>query len=200
VSVVDLAPAERHRRFAGDFAGLTRGVDDWSSPAPVAGWTARDVVAHLVEWFPPFLAGGGVALAVGPGASDDPVAAWQHQADAVQALLAERGDEEFSHPRAGTHRVADAVDRFYTADVFMHSWDLARASGQDVDLDEDYAATLLEGMRPIEEMMRSSGQYGPAVPVSDDAPVVDRLMAFVGRDPGWRGLTGPRDEAIRAAP
>ena len=73
-------------------------------------------------------------------------------------------------PSAGTHRLADAVDQFYTADVFMHSWDLARASGQDAGLDEDFAARLLEGMRPIEQLLRDSGQYGPAVPVPDDAP------------------------------
>ena len=181
----DLSPAERHRRFAGDFASLTRTVDDWEAPAPVAGWTARDVVGHLVGWFPGFLSGGGVDLPTGPAVDDDPVAAWQHQADAVQALVEERGDEEFNHPRAGTHRLADAVDRFYTADVFMHTWDLARAAGQDVTLDEDFASSLLEGMQPIEEMLRASGQYGAPVPVADDAPVVSRLMAFIGRDPDW---------------
>ncbi len=186
MSVVALAPAERHRRFAGDFAALTRGVEDWDSPAPVAGWTARGVVDHLVGWFPPFLSSGGVAGPAGPSVADDPVAAWQHQADAVQALLAERGEESFTHPYAGTHRLVDAVDRFYTADVFMHSWDLARATGQEVDLDEDYAGTLLEGMRPIEDMLRSSGQYGAPVPVAADAPVTDRLMGFIGRDPSWR--------------
>lgn len=186
MSLADLSPDERHRRVAGDFASLTRGVDDWGSPAPVEGWTSRDVVDHLVGWFPPFLAGGGFHLPARPDGDDDPVAAWQHQADAVQALLAERGDEQLAHPRAGTHLLADAVDHFYTADVFMHSWDLARASGQEVELDEEYAATLLEEMRPIENLLRSSGQYGAAVPVPDDAPVVDRLMGFVGRDPGRR--------------
>jgi uncharacterized protein (TIGR03086 family) len=144
------------------------------------------VVGHLVDWFPGFLAAGGVTLAVGPPVAQDPQAAWQHQADVVQALLEERGEESFTHPYAGTHRLADAVDRFYTADVFMHSWDLARAGGQDPALDEDQAAMMLAGMRPIEAMLRDSGQYGPAVPVPDDAPAVDRLMAFVGRDPAWR--------------
>ena len=181
-----LTPEQRHLRFADDFAALTRGVDDWDAPAPVPGWTARDVVGHLVEWFPGFLAAGGVDLPAGPPLADDPVAAWQHQADAVQALLAHRGDEQLTHPYAGTHRLADAVDRFYTADVFMHSWDLARASGQDVGLDEAYAQSLLEGMRPIEDVLRSSGQYGDPVPVPEDAPVVDRLMGFIGRDPAWR--------------
>ena len=78
--------------------------------------------------------------------------------------------------------LADVVDRFYTADVFMHTWDLARATGQDETLDADFAGQLLAGMRPIEELLRSSGQYGPAMPVSADAPVHERLMAFVGRD------------------
>jgi uncharacterized protein (TIGR03086 family) len=183
-------PAARHDAVAGEFSRLVAATPDWSAPAPVDGWTARDVVAHLVEWFPGFLAGGGVDLPTGPPVSDDPVAAWPHHADAVQALVEKRGDEPFTHPHAGSHRLADAVDRFYTADVFMHSWDLGRASGQDAGLDEDFAATLLEGMRPIEQLLRDSGQYGPPVPVAADAPVVDRLMGFIGRDPGWRPARG----------
>ena len=186
MSAADLTPEQRHRRFAGDFAALTRGVDDWGAPAPVAGWTARDVVGHLVEWFPGFLAAAGVDLPAGPAVADDPVAAWQHQADAVQALVEARGAEEVTHPYAGSHRLADAVDRFYTADVFMHGWDLARASGQQVEMDQQYAEALLEGMRPIEDLLRSSGQYGVPVPVEEDASAVDRLMGFVGRDPAWR--------------
>ena len=179
-------PAQRHRVVAGGFAALVARVDDWSAPAPVDGWTARDVVGHLVGWFPSFLGDGGVELAPGPRTSDDPVAAWEHQSAGVQALLEERGDEQFTHPRAGTHRLADAVDLFYTADVFMHSWDLARASGQEAGLDPEYAAQLLAGMQGIEQVLRDSGQYGPAVPVPADAPVMDRLMGFVGRDPAWR--------------
>ena len=38
----------------------------------------------------------------------------------------------------------------------------------------------------MEEALRSSGHYGPAVPVAADAPVVDRLVGFIGRDPAWR--------------
>ena len=183
-------PAARHRSVAGAFGGLVASTADWSAATPVDGWTARDVVGHLVDWFPGFLAGGGVELTPGPAVGDDPAAAWQHHADGVQVLLEERGEESFTHPRAGTHRLADAIDRFYTADVFMHSWDLARATGQDVDLDADFAAALLGGMREMEDAMRGSGQYGPPVPVPADAPVVDRLMGFIGRDPAWTPPSG----------
>ncbi|MEO5662451.1 MAG: maleylpyruvate isomerase family mycothiol-dependent enzyme [Nocardioides sp.] len=178
-------PAARHEAVAGGFGRLVAGARDWSAPAPVPGWTARDVVGHLVDWFPAFLSSGGITLPAGPAVAGDPVAAWEHHAGAVQDLVEARGEESFTHPFAGTHRLADAVDRFYTADVFMHSWDLARATGQAPGLDEDFAAAMLEGMQPIEEMLRSSGQYGAAVPVAADAPVVDRLMGFVGRDPSW---------------
>ncbi|QBX54712.1 TIGR03086 family protein [Nocardioides seonyuensis] len=188
-------PAERHRLVASGFASVVAGVTDWSAPAPVAGWTARDVVDHLVDWFPSFLSAGGVELAPGPRSDEDPVGAWEHQSSEVQALLEQRGEEDFTHPRAGSHRLSDAVDLFYTADVFMHTWDLARASGQDVDLDPDYAARLLTGMQGIEEMLRDSGQYGPAVPVPADAPVVDRLMGFIGRDPAWTAQGSPTASA-----
>lgn len=183
-------PAARHREVAATFGALVRGADDWQAPAPVAGWAARDVVDHLVEWFPAFLAAGGVDLPEGPSVDDDPVAAWDHHAGAVQIVLEERGEESFTHPYAGTHRLADAVDRFYSADVFMHSWDLARATGQPVALDEDFAAGLLGGLQQMEEVLRSSGQYGAPVPVAPDAPVVDRLMGFIGRDPAWAPSTG----------
>jgi uncharacterized protein (TIGR03086 family) len=180
------SPAVRHQVVAEEFSRLVGQTTDWAAPAPVDGWTARDVVDHLVSWFRGFLAAGGVELEPGPSAADDPAAAWRHHVAGVQGLLDERGDEEFTHPYVGPHPLAAAVDRFYTADVFMHSWDLARATGQEPHLDEDEAGRMLEGMRPIEAMLRESGQYGPAVPVADDASAVDRLMGFVGRDPAWR--------------
>jgi uncharacterized protein (TIGR03086 family) len=178
-------PAARHREVAETFGSLVHGTRDWQAAAPVDGWTARDVVAHLVEWFPAFLADGGVVLPPGPPVADDPVAAWDHHAAAVQAVVETRGEESFTHSYAGTHRLADAVDRFYSADVFMHSWDLARASGQEVRLDDDFAARLLGGMAQMEDVLRSSGQYGAPVPVAADAPAVDRLVGFIGRDPAW---------------
>ena len=180
------SPAARHAEVAGEFSRLVDETDNWSAPAPVDGWTARDVVDHLVTWFPGFLAAGGVELPAGPSVADDPAAAWRHHSDAVQALVVERGGEDFTHPHVGTQPLAQAVDRFYTSDVYMHSWDLARAGGRDPRLDADFAGELLGGMTAMEEVLRSSGQYGAPVAVPADAPVVDRLMGFIGRDPAWR--------------
>jgi uncharacterized protein (TIGR03086 family) len=180
------AAAEEHRRVAAIFTDRVRGTTDWEAAAPVEGWTARDVVRHLVEWFPAFLeAGAGVELAHGPSVDDDPVAAWQVHSDAVQALLddPQTPTKVMSNRHIGDLPLDAAVDQFYTADVFMHTWDLARATGQDETLDPQKCADLLAGMEQYEEAMRSSGQYGPKVDVPPDSDVQTRMLAFIGRDP-----------------
>ena len=85
----------------------------------------------------------------------------------------------------GDVALPQAVSQFFTADVFMHAWDLARATGQDDTLDPDRCAAMLAGMEPIEELMRQSGQYGARVEVAEDADVQTRLLGFIGRDPHW---------------
>lgn len=198
-------PAARHREIAGRFTARVDGTRDWDVPAPVAGWTARDVVRHLTGWFPGFLAAGtagtagtavsvqrdrvgaGIMLASGPPVDDDPVAAWKVHSDAVQGLLDDPATpgRVLTNPHIGEVPLDQAIDRFYTADVFMHTWDLARATGQDDRLDPDFCAALLGGMEAMEEVIRSSGQYGARVPVPADADPQTRLLGFVGRDPSW---------------
>ncbi len=184
-----MTPAEEHRLIAGDFTRRVVGARDWDAPAPVDGWVARDVVRHLVEWLPALLEGGaGVTLAEGPSVDVDPVGAWQVHCDAVQELLddPETPSKVLSNPHIGEVPLDEAVSRFYTADVFMHTWDLARATGQDETLDPERCAVMLAGMEPMDEMLRASGQYGPRFDVSADADLQTRLIAFIGRDPSWR--------------
>lgn len=185
------SPAAEHRLVAGQFTELVRATpaDAWDNPSPVAEWRARDVIGHLVGWFPGFLeAGAGVRLPSGPSVEDDPVAAWQVHADGVQALLDDptTAGRTLSNRHVGDVPLDQAVDRFYTGDVFMHTWDLARATGQEAGLDPERCVVMLAGMEPLDEMLRQSGQYGPRVPVPPDADAESRLMAFVGRDPAWR--------------
>jgi uncharacterized protein (TIGR03086 family) len=188
MALSELAPAQRHREIGGRFGDHVRGVSDWDAPSPVAEWTARDVVRHLVEWFPGFLeAGAGIKLASGPSVEDDPVAAWQTHFDAVQEVLddPETPNRVLTNRHIGDVPLPEAIDKFYTADVFMHTWDLARASGQDDRLDQEFCAELLAGMEPMEDIMRASGQYGARVAVPDDADAQTKMLGFIGRDPNW---------------
>ena len=184
--------ADEYREIAGRFTDLVQGVPDeatWNRQSPVPEWTARDVVRHLVEWFPGFLEGGtGITLPGGPSVDDDPVAAWCTMSDGVQALLDDPASAGtvLRNQYIGEVPLPQAVSRFFTADVFMHTWDLARASGQDDRLDRDFCADLLSGMEPMEDVIRGSGQYGARVEVPDDADMQTRMLGFIGRDPEWK--------------
>lgn len=184
-----LSPAQEYRVTAARFGELVDGVSDpavWERRSPVPEWSARDVVRHVVEWFPSFLEdGAGITLPQGPSVDDDPVAAWHTMSDGVQALLDDpsSADKVLSNPHIGEVPVPAAVSQFFTSDVFMHTWDLARATGQEVVLDPDRCAAYLEGMLPLDDVLRASGQYGPKVEVPADADAQTRLLAFIGRDP-----------------
>jgi len=185
--LVGATRAQRHRLVAAAFTDRVEGVTDWEAPAPVTGWTARDVVLHLVEWLPGFLAAGSDVTLAAVDARADPVAAWRARTDEVQTILDDPAvaSRRLVNPHTGEWPLEAAIDRFYTVDVFMHTWDLARATGQDDRLDEAFCAELVEGMESIDDLLRSSGQYGPAVPVPDGADARTRLIGFIGRDPFW---------------
>jgi uncharacterized protein (TIGR03086 family) len=179
---------ERYRAVAGRFTATVDGVPEggWDAPAPCEGWVARDVVRHLVEWFPPLLASGsGVDIPPGPSVDDDPAGAWHALDDAVQALLDDPATAErpFSHPRAGDHPLDEAITTFFLGDVLLHTWDLARATGQDEALDPDEVAAMYAEVLPLDDVLRASGHYGPKVAVPDDADLQTKLIAFTGRRP-----------------
>jgi len=180
-----MSPAEQHAEDAARFTALVESADadDWDRQSPVKEWTARGVVEHLLEWLPGFLARTPVSLP--PVDVSDLSAAWRQRSADVQQLLETHGNVEFESQMLGPITVGELIDRFYTADIWMHSWDLGRALGRQMDLGEQRCAQALAGMESMEQVIRDSGQFGTRVDVPDDASAQDRLIGFIGRDPYW---------------
>ncbi len=111
------------------------------------------------------------------------------RAAAAEALTVWADDElldrELTLP-FGSHRGSVALAA-YTSELTTHSWDLARATGQSPDWDERVRAAALAATRRIlpADVRGGPVPFGPVVPVPDDAPLVDRLVAWQGRDPRW---------------
>lgn len=168
-------PRDTHARFtvvAAGFSGEVARVTDWDAATPCAGWAARDIVDHLLTWYPAALRDAGADLEV--PRTGDPVADWAGFVAAVTDLLDGSDGEEITRG-------------LLIPDIFLHTWDLARSQGNDAHLNADYAARTLEGFQAMGENLQATGQFGPPHPVADDAPVVDRLMAHIGRNPQFRG-------------
>ena len=184
-------PLERHRAAAELFGERVRGVQDWSVPAPPEGWDAADVVRHLLEWLPGLLSSQlGVELRPADADDVDQLAhAWEQRTSDVEQVLTHEGERPYTSEIFGEMTLADVVDRFYTTDVVMHTWDLARATGQDDRLPQAFCEQSFAGMEPMADVLSSSGQYAVRVSVPDDADVQDKLIGLIGRDPSWRPPT-----------
>jgi uncharacterized protein (TIGR03086 family) len=177
----------RYETIAGGFTDRVNAVanDAWDNPTPCEGWVARDIVRHLTEWIPGYYNNmAGLDLPTGMSVDDDPVAAWATLHAALGAALADPAvaQREFDGP-PGRMSVEQSIDMIVTGDLLIHTWDLARAAGLDETLDAAEAQRALEGSEPFDEMLRSSGHYGPRVIVSDDADITAKLVAFMGRNP-----------------
>ncbi len=180
------------RRVAGDLADLIAAVppDAWSNPSPCEGWTAQDVLAHLIEWIPGpgFLLGTfGIPTDPIPPVQSDPAGAWASVASAVQSGLDDpnvAGRIENCGP-LGPMSFSAAVDMTCTPDVLIHTWDNAQAAGLDVTLDAIEIGRQAEGLDvlppEVDTAMRESGMFGPRVAVAADADPTTKVLAFYGR-------------------
>jgi uncharacterized protein (TIGR03086 family) len=178
---------DRFNVVADAFSRRVDNVPDaaWDNPAPCEGWLARDIVRHLAEWVPGFFSAvAGVPFPTLPSVDTDPVGAWSGLRNALTTVLSDPAvaGRVFDAPM-GRMSIEQAIDMIVTGDVFLHTWDLARATGLDERLDPVQAQNMFDGMQSMDEILRSSGQYGPKVAVPDDADAQTKLIAFIGRDP-----------------
>lgn len=177
--------SERYARITRQFTERVRSVpaDAWDNPSPCDGWTARDVVGHLTDWITAFFGAQGLAFPVVPSVHDDPVGAWESVQSAIAGALADPdvAAKQVETP-FGSQTLAETVDMIVTGDVFTHTWDLSRATGQDETLDVDQLHRMIAGMGAMpEEVLRSEGMFGPRIDVPDDADDQTRFLGYVGR-------------------
>lgn len=176
----------QHAALAARFAQLAEGVTDWDAQSPVADWKARGVIEHLTGWLPGMLAGLGVELPT-VTVADDPAQAWREHTENVQRLVddGETLAQLVPDGEGGERPLAAVLAQYYLPDIFMHQWDLAKASGQDVGWDEEVVMGMVEGMTPAADYLAASGQFGTPRVLDDSHSPTDRLIALIGRDPQW---------------
>jgi uncharacterized protein (TIGR03086 family) len=190
----DLGPAAR------EMARLVTGVreDQLADPTPCAAYTLGDLLQHvrgLAEAF---------TLA---GRKEQPAGGSQPPPQGDAALLPEdwRGEtaawlerlaDAWGDPAAwegtawiaGFEAPASAVGVTAANELVAHGWDVARASGQLLDLDERALAPSREFVAmmsgPGSDRMRGDA-FGPALSVPAGATLLEEIIAGNGRDPAW---------------
>ena len=164
--------------------------DQLDDPTPCSEWKVRDVLEHII--------GGCLACASGArgktgsfdqgkGATDgDFVAAFDEASEDAVAAFEEPGALEKGFAMEWGETPGSAVLGLALADAAVHGWDLAKGTNQDYEIDDDVARAAY-GM--VTSMMQPEGDYprgesfGDPIEVPDDAPIPDKLLAYLGRTP-----------------
>lgn len=196
----DLGPAAA--RVAQVLAAVTD--EQLAGPTPCPRYTVGDLVEHVggltlaftdaATKTPPAADGPGGQLGDAarlpadwrtaiPAALDDLVDSWRDPTAWEGMTVA--GPVEMPGSVAGLVALEELV---------VHGWDLARATGQPYDVDEptlEVVRALVADFAPAddpEQPLVDDGTlpFGRAVPVPDDAPTLDQVVALTGRDPAWQ--------------
>lgn len=161
-------------------------------PTPCSDWRVHELINHIVgatryfadlaewgsspegqEW--PVYAEGDFATSFGKQARRA-IAAFS-AAGAMERMMVTPGG-----PMPGGQCIQVA-----TGEIFVHGWDLARATGQAMP-DEGVAEALLASeWMSLCDRVRNDGTapFAAVIDVGGEAPAADRLAGFLGRDPGW---------------
>ncbi|MFD3685308.1 TIGR03086 family metal-binding protein [Nocardiopsis sp. NPDC058631] len=174
----------RYARLSDDFAATVAAVPDsrWSAPSPCEGWTALDVVRHVVDTQGMFLRLVGRDLGDIPSVDAAPAAAWDAARAVVQADL---DTPELANAAYdgyfGRTTFALSVDRFLSFDLVVHRWDLSRAAGLDERLAPEDVRWAHGNTAVFGDGMRGAGVCGPELTPPEGADAQTRFLAFVGR-------------------
>ena len=193
VSELDLGPAARR------LAGLVANVPDadLTLPTPCPAYALGDLIEHV----------GGMAIAFTaaarkerdartseppPGDAGRLGADWRERIPrdlkALGLAWQEPGAWQGMTRIGGMDSPAETVGLVLADELAVHGWDVARASKQPYTCETD----VLEAARQFLELFASpdapSGPevpFGPATVLLPEAPLLDRVVALAGRDPGW---------------
>ncbi len=194
-TVLDAATLRRTCRRTGRvLEGV--GAGQLEAPTPCAEWTVREVMAHLVaaaDFFADV-----AELGESPEGrpwpeyrADELATAFSRQAGRLVAAFEREG--AMARPMrlptgAATGRLAVQVA---TAEVFVHGFDVAAATGQGFGDDALAEALLCSDYVALCAEVRHdpTRPFAAEVLLARPAGATDRLVAFLGRDPGASGPT-----------
>lgn len=183
----------------------------WDDQSPCERWTARGVVDHnaricfmiaeMARGNPAAVPAGAVERArpapsqdgfvIAPhlfqtfvSADDDPVVVWNRSRDGVLKALDQPGALQMETRSPWGHPTVDKFLGFAFYDPLVHTWDLAKAVGQEPILDASLA------QRALDHLIEFGQQKDLRQPISLAAPImttaqdaITRLITFCGRQP-----------------
>lgn len=184
----------RYQRVAHGFGSRLAqvGAAQWSAPTPCLEWDVRALGTHVIATHGRAVAAVTKAESREVDPDADLLAQWSAATDAVTRLLEDpEGLSAMVSGLFGEQSFESLVSGLLCADTLLHTWDLARATGQDDLLDVDAVAIAMQFLEPLDEALRRPGGFAPKVASPPGADAQTRLLNFGGRAVSWLAPKAP---------
>ena len=182
------AAAEAARVVAG--AAKAANTKTLKQTTPCTDWDLRTLLNHTILWtsYSAERRAYGESVAEELMSKDftaEPGYAQDYQAQIAKAVDAWSKPEAWAGDRnvMGSATPAADIAAMLIAEMVLHGWDIAEATGQDYRCDDAVARNVLKTVEAQGEMFRQYQGFAAIVPVPDDATAFDRALALSGRDP-----------------
>ncbi len=164
--------------------------DHLADPTPCPEFTVEDLIEHVI-----FVARRVVTIGNGGHFADtaaDRVGtgwplAFAREAEAIHAAWADPAKLEAIHEVPWGQVPGAALMLAYTGEFATHAWDLSRATGNEVEIDDAALAGAAEAVRfiPADGRDDPAIPFGPVVEAPADASNLERVVTWVGRSLEW---------------
>lgn len=197
-SGADLDPSDPRLGLAAALAAVSRAIetatneasDHLTEPTPCSEFTVEDLIEHVI-----FVARRVVTIGNGGHFADTPddrvgsgwPVAFAREARAVHAAWADPAKLQAMHDVPWGQAPGAALMLAYTAEFVTHAWDLCRAIGVEVGIDDAALAGAAEAVRfiPADGRDDPAVPFGPVVAAPVDATNLERIVTWVGRSLDW---------------
>jgi uncharacterized protein (TIGR03086 family) len=157
---------------------------------PCTDWDLRTLLNHMILWTSYSAERRAYGESVAEELMSKDFTAEPGYAQAYQAQIAKAVDA-WSKPEAwegdrnvmGSATPAADIAAMLIAEMVLHGWDIAQATGQDYHCDDAVARNVLKTVEAQGELFRQYQGFAAIVPVPADATALDRALALSGRDP-----------------
>jgi uncharacterized protein (TIGR03086 family) len=167
-------------------------ASQFGRPTPCTEWDVQALLNHLILWTSHSLEARANGGSVGQDLIDhdfaaDPgfAAAYRTQLDRALTAWADPATWERSLDVMGSPMPAADIAALNLAEMVLHSWDLAAATGQRYEVGDAVAAAALEAVEANAVLFREYKGFADPVEVPPATSVLDRVLALSGRDPAW---------------
>ncbi len=154
--------------------------EDLSRPTPCTEYTVGDVGRHLVRSM--VLLASVAGQQIDTPATGTPGTTVAATAEAALAAWRHRGLDGSVAVGRSVLPASLAVE-IIPLELLVHGWDIAHATGYDIDVTPGVAAYVLDRARELITEDKRGRSFAPEVPAGAEGTVLQRLIAFTGRAP-----------------